>query len=124
MLSPVLTEYWFPAGGLTLAEAEQALTNIQFLLVEALSPDGLFTMNDCAATNTGHSLFIMGIDQMLGVLGFEVTKHEWLVHVKCHTALLLEVFQELFILGCLRSLRSYSFILCAGLMHTWHACLS
>jgi hypothetical protein len=52
-LSPALKEAKFPAGGLTLSEAQQAITNMQFLLVEASTPEGVLAMNDRPAGNIG-----------------------------------------------------------------------
>jgi hypothetical protein len=75
-LSPALKEAKFPAGGLTLSEAQQAITNMQFLLAEASTPEGVLAMNDRPAGNIGRSLFLIGLDQIQGVLGFSVTKQD------------------------------------------------
>jgi hypothetical protein len=97
-LSLALKEAKFPAGGLTLSEAQQAITNMQFLLAEASTPEGVLAMNDRPAGNIGRSLFLIGLDQIQGVLGFSVTKQEWVNRNVRRTALLYEVVEELFLI--------------------------
>jgi len=93
-LSPALSSIQFPASGLDWEQMVQALVNIKFMTVDALTPNSAQYMSMPFGLIASISIFTTAIDLILGALEASGLKDEWAPNLR-YTALVFDIFKQL-----------------------------